>query len=281
MNNFIGGHVSTAGGVDKAIENAKLINAKAISFFVKNQRQWNAKPLEEKIIDSFKTKLKESKIEPDKVLPHAGYLINLGAPDPEKREKSLKSFIEEMERCSLLGLNSINIHPGSHLREISEDESLDNVISCIETALTEIPNLNIILETTAGQGSNLGYKFEHFGYIISKLSNKSRIGVCLDTCHTFSAGYNLKDSSGYDLTIKEFEKHIGFKYLKGVHLNDSKFDCGKRKDRHEQIGKGFLGMDFFERFINDSHFYNIPIILETPDSSQWKAEIEMLYNMVK
>jgi deoxyribonuclease IV len=281
MSKFLGAHVSAAGGVDKAIDNALAINAKAFALFVKNQRQWNAKPLENKVVELFKNKLIESKISSEMILPHAGYLINLGAPDPEKREKSLKSFIEEMQRCSTLGLFSINIHPGSHLREISEEQSLDNVVECLETALIEVPNISIILETTAGQGSNLGYKFEHIGHIINKISDKSRIGACLDTCHSFSAGYNFKNPSGYDLTISEFEKHIGFEYLKGVHLNDTKFDCGKKKDRHELLGKGFLGLEFFERFMNDPHFDNMPIILETPDETQWKTEIEMLYSMVK
>ena len=281
MNKFIGAHVSTAGGVDKAFDNAKTINAKAISLFVKNQRQWNAKPLDNKTIEAFKSKLTNSQITTDYTLPHAGYLINLGAPDPEKRQKSLDSFINEMSRCNQLGLKHLNIHPGSHLREITEEESLNHVIECIDKAMSEIPNITVILETTAGQGSNLGYKFEHIGYIIKGVADKSKIGTCIDTCHSFSAGYNLKDPAGYDLAIKEFEKYIGFEYLKGIHLNDTKFDCGKRKDRHEQIGKGFLGIEFFERFMNDPHFNNMPIILETPDSTQWKAEIEMLYRMIK
>ena len=281
MSKYIGAHVSASGGVDKAIDNALKINARAISFFVKNQKQWKAKPLDEVTIDLFKTKLEASPISVEMILPHAGYLINLGNPDIEKREKSTNSFIEELYRCKQLGLKCLNIHPGSHLREISEQNSLDLVVGCIEKALTEVSDISIILETTAGQGSNLGYKFEHLGYVINKISDKSRIGVCLDTCHTFSAGYNLKDSIGYDMTIKEFEKHIGFKYLKGIHLNDTKFDCGKRKDRHELIGKGFLGLEFFERFMNDSHFDDMPIILETPDENIWKEEIDMLYQMCK
>jgi deoxyribonuclease IV len=281
MNKYIGAHVSAAGGVDKAIDNANSINAKAFSLFVKNQRQWNAKSLDEKIINTFKTKIRKNPITTKYILPHAGYLINIAAPNAEKRQKSVKSLIDELNRCNQLGLSFLNIHPGSHLREISEQESLDLAVESIEEAIAEVPNISVILETTAGQGSNLGYKFEHLGHIINKISNKSRIGVCIDTCHTFSAGYNLSEPTGYNLAIKEFEKHIGFEYLKGIHLNDTKFGCGKRKDRHEQIGKGFLGINFFERFMNDPHFDNMPIILETPDPTQWEKEFELLYNMIK
>ena len=278
MTKFLGAHVSAAGGPDKAVDNALAIGATAFALFVKNQRQWNAKPLTENQILLFKGKLKNSGIKTEMVLPHAGYLINLGAPQREKREKSLNSFIDEMKRCVQLGLTCINIHPGSHLREISEYESLDLVIKSLEKAMTEVDDIKIILETTARQGSNLGYKFEHLGYIISKINDKTRIGTCIDTCHSFCAGYDFKSEAGYNSAMEDFEKNIGIDYLCGVHLNDTKNNCNTRKDRHELIGKGFLEIDFFKRFMKDKRFDNIPIILETPYPSIWKQEIEMLYS---
>ena len=280
MTKFLGAHVSAAGGPDKAVDNALAIGATAFALFVKNQRQWNAKPLTENQISLFKDKLAKSGIKTEMVLPHAGYLINLGAPQEEKREKSLNSFIDEMKRCSQLGLTCVNIHPGSHLREISEQESLDLVTVSLEKAMSEVHGIKIILETTAGQGSNLGYKFDHLGYIISKINDKKRIGTCIDTCHSFCAGYDFKSETGYNLAMQEFEKHIGIEFLCGVHLNDTKNDCNTRKDRHELIGKGFLEIDFFKRFMNDKRFDNVPIILETPDPTIWKQEIEMLYNFM-
>ncbi|MCF7790386.1 MAG: deoxyribonuclease IV [Victivallales bacterium] len=281
MKKYIGAHVSAAGGVDKAVDNALEINAKAFAIFVKNQRRWNAPPLDQQTINLFKSKLQKSGIPENMVLPHAGYLINLGNPDPNKRERSVKSLIDEMYRCSQLGLKRLNIHPGSHLRQITEQKSLDLITDNIEQAFSEIQTVGIVLETTAGQGTNLGYNFEQIGYIINKIRDKKRISACLDTCHSFSAGYSFNDPEGYKSTLNEFEKNIGFNYLSAVHLNDSKFDYGEKKDRHENIGRGYLSIEFFKRFMNDPHFDNIPIILETKDSKMWKAEIEMLYNMIK
>lgn len=281
MNKFIGAHVSASGGVDKAIENAKEINAKSFALFLKNQRQWNAKPLDELTIKNFKQGIIKENYSPDYILPHAGYLINLGNPDPEKRKRSLESFIDELNRCHQLGLKYLNFHPGSHLREISEKACLDLISECMEQAMDAVPNVQLIIENTAGQGSNLGYKFEHLAYIINKIKDKSRVGVCIDTCHTFVSGYNIKDPKGYEDTFKQFEDLVGLKYLKGIHLNDSKAECGSKKDRHHSIGKGFLGLEFFERFMNDPRFNNIPIILETIDPTLWKQEITLLYNMIK
>lgn len=281
INKFLGAHVSAQGGVSKVFENADAIGAKAFALFLKNQRRWDSKPLEEKEIKKFRELLEKSEISPEHILPHNGYLQNLGNADNEKREKSLNAFIDEMERCNLLGLKYINMHPGSHLNEISADECIELIAEGINTAMKKIPNVTVVLENTAGQGSNLGSKFEEIGKIINLIEDKSRIGVCLDTCHTLAAGYELKDEEGYENTMSEFEKHIGFKYLKGIHLNDTKFDTGSKKDRHESIGKGMLGEEFFIRFMNDKRFDNIPIILETIDDSIWKQEIEYLYSLVK
>lgn len=281
INKFIGAHVSAQGGVSNAIENAKNINARAFAIFTKNQRRWDSKPLEEEEIEKFKKLLKESGISPDYVLPHNSYLHNLGSPDPEKREKSFNAFVDEMERCNLLGLNKINMHPGSHLNEISIDECIKFIANSINKAHKKVPNVVVVLENTAGQGSNIGSKFSEIGKIIELIEDKSRIGVCIDTCHTLASGYELKDEEGYNKTFDEFEKYIGFKYLKGVHLNDSMFDTGSKKDRHQSIGKGKLGEEFFKRFMNDPRFDNIPIILETIDNTIWKEEIEYLYSLIK
>ena len=280
-NKYLGAHVSASGGVFNAPINAKGIGARAFGLFVKNQRRWDAKPLTDKDIKKFNEAMEENGYTPDIVLPHDGYLINMGNPDAEKREKSLNAFIDEMKRCEQLGLKYINTHPGSHLNEISREECLDYISECINKALEETESISVVLENTAGQGSNLGNQFEDLAYIIEKIKDKSRIGVCLDTCHTLAAGYELKDREGYEKTMKDFEEKVGFKYLKAVHLNDSKFDTGSRKDRHDSIGKGVLGMDFFKRFMNDSRFDKMPIILETIDETLWKDEIELLYSLIE
>lgn len=280
-NKWIGAHVSTSGGVFNAPINANLIGAKAFALFTKNQRRWEAKPLSDEEIEKFKNNLEKYRYSVDCILPHNSYLINLGSGDVEKREKSLNAFIDEMERCYKLGLKYLNMHPGSHLDEISSEECLKNIAECINIAMKKIPNVIVVLENTAGQGTNMGHKFEHLGKIIEMIEDKSRIGVCLDTCHTLASGYELKDLAGYEKTMEEFEKNIGFQYLKGVHLNDSKFDTGSKKDRHDSIGKGVLGTEFFERFMNDVRFDNIPIVLETIDETIWKEEIEYLYSLIK
>lgn len=280
-NKYIGTHVSAAGGVFNAPVNAKSIGARAFGLFVKNQRRWEAKPLSQKDIDKFKKSMEDNGYKAEFVLPHDGYLINLGNPDAEKREKSLNAFIDEMKRCEQLGLKYLNAHPGSHLKEISGEECLSYIAEGINRALEVTKEITVVLENTAGQGSNMGNKFEDLAYIIERIEDKSRIGVCLDTCHTLAAGYELKDEAGYEKTMDEFEKIVGFKYLKAIHLNDSKFDTGSRKDRHDSIGKGVLGMEFFKRFMNDSRFDNMPIIMETIDETIWKDEIELLYSLIE
>ncbi len=278
---YVGAHVSISGGTFNAPINAKSIGARAFGLFLKNQRRWEAKPLTEKDVEKFQKSMEENGYSPDFVLPHDGYLINLGNPDEEKRGKSLNAFIDEMKRCEQLGLKYLNTHPGSHLKEISEEECLNYIAQGINTALKETAGVSVILENTAGQGSNMGYKFEDLAYIIERIEDKSRIGVCIDTCHTLAAGYELKDEEGYEKTMKDFDSIVGFKYLRGIHLNDSKFDTGSKKDRHDSIGKGVLGMGFFKRFMNDPRFDNMPIILETIDDTLWKDEIELLYSLIE
>ena len=277
----IGAHVSISGGVFNAPKYADSIGAKAFGMFLKNQRKWESKPYNEEDIENFKIALKKFQYDPKYILPHDSYLINLGNPEKEKREKSLKSFIDEIKRCEQLGLLYLNIHPGSHLKEISEKECMDYIVESINTAIDKSEYLTIVLENTAGQGSNIGYSFEQLAYIISKVKNKKRIGVCLDTCHMFAAGYDIRDKETYNETMKKFDDIVGFKYLKGVHLNDSMSELGSKKDRHNSIGKGLLGEEFFKLIMNDNRFDEIPIILETIDETIWKNEIEYLYNLIK
>ncbi len=276
---YIGAHVSAAGGVENAPINAKNIGASAFALFTKNQRQWFAKPLTDENISKFKEHCKEYDLSADYILPHNSYLTNLGHPEKEQLEKSRKAFLDEMQRAEQLGLKLMNFHPGSHLRKISEEECLDRIAESINITLDKTESIVAVIENTAGQGSNLGYVFWHLGYIIDKIEDKSRVGVCLDTCHTFTAGYDLLEN--YDGVFDEFEKEVGFQYLKGIHLNDSKKELGSRVDRHDSIGKGLLGPEFFEKFMNDSRFNNMPIILETPDDTLWAKEIEWLKSVQK
>jgi len=293
---FVGAHVSASGGVDNAPLNAMKIGAKAFALFVKNQRQWTAKPLEEKMIESFKTNLKESCIEPKHVLPHDSYLINLGNPDIEKLEKSRDAFVEEIKRCHQLGLVLLNFHPGSHLIKVGKrdpqyaDKIMEAELNCLDLiaksmniAIEETKDLNVklVIENTAGQGTNLGYKFEHLAHLIDKVEDKSRVGVCLDTCHTFTSGYDLRTREAYDATMDEFDKVVGFKYLSAMHINDSKPKLGSRVDRHHSLGEGEIGWDAFRFIMNDSRMDNIPLILETIDDTIWEAEIEELYNLIE
>ena len=277
----LGAHVSITGGIENAPYNAREIGAKAFALFTKNQRRWTAKDLEEKNILEFKRRIEEIGIEPKYILPHDSYLINLGNADEEKRNQSFEAFVDEMKRCNELGLLYLNMHPGSHLKEISEEQSMDLIIDCINKAHELVPNVTVVLEITAGQGSNLGYTFEQLAYIINGTINKNRIGVCLDTCHMFAAGYDIRTKDSYTKTMNSFEEIVGFKYLKGVHLNDSMVPLASKKDRHESIGKGELGLEFFELLMNDERFDDIPIVLETIDETIWKNEIEYLYSLIK
>ena len=278
---FVGAHVSAAGGVFNAPLNAKEIGAKAFALFTKNQRQWRAKPLTEEAVKTFKENLKKVGIKPEHVLPHDSYLINLGSPEPEKRKKSLEAFIDEIERCYQLGLKFLNFHPGSHLRKISEEECLEIVADLVNEAISRTKDVILVIENTAGQGSNVGYRFEHIARIIELVEDKSRIGVCLDTCHLFAAGYDIRTREAYERTMEEFDQIVGFKYLRGMHLNDAKSELGSRVDRHHSIGKGNIGLDAFRFIMNDPRLDGIPLILETIDPSIWKEEIELLYSLIE
>ena len=273
---YVGAHVSASGGVENAVKNAAKIGASGFALFTKNQRQWNAKPLSEKSIAKFKDFMQEHGYNADAVLPHDSYLINLGHPEIEKRQKSYNAFVDEIKRVESLGLKYLNFHPGSHLKKISEEECLDLISENINKAIKDTENCILVLETTAGQGSNLGYKFEHLAYIIDKVEDKSRIGVCIDTAHIFAAGYDIRTKEAYEKTMQEFEKIIGFKYLKGMHINDSKAKFASKVDRHHSLGKGEIGLDAFKFIMQDKRINNIPLILETIEPKIWADEIKLL-----
>lgn len=275
----IGAHVSASGGVFNAPLNAAKIGADAFAMFVKNQRRWDAPPLSAEETIAFKDALKQSGIRAEHVLVHDSYLINLGHPREAEREKSLNAFVDEIRRCEALGLKLLNFHPGSHLNEISAQVCLDNIAGSLNFAIANTAGVKLVLENTAGQGSNLGYDFAQLAYVIDKISNKDRIGVCIDTCHAFAAGYDLRSPQAYERTMSEFDRAIGYKFLSGMHLNDTKNELSVRKDRHESLGRGFLGLAAFENIMNDPNIDEIPLILETIDDSLWAEEIALLRSM--
>ena len=276
----VGAHISTAGGVENAPENAHRIGAKAFALFTKNQRQWVAKSFTPENISGFRDNLEKFGFSSDFVLPHDSYLINLGHPEKEGLEKSREAFLDEMHRCELLGLKLLNFHPGSHLNKIDPENSLLKIAESINIALDKTAGVTAVIENTAGQGSNLGFELEQLAFIIENVDDKSRVGICFDTCHGFVAGYDIKSSNGFDETFKKFDEIIGLKYLKGMHLNDAKKGLGSKVDRHESIGKGELGLDPFIRIMNSPIFDNMPLILETPDEEIWSDEIKLLYSLV-
>ncbi len=278
---YIGAHISASGGVENAPLNAHEIGAKAFAFFTKNQRQWVAPPLSKKNIEEFRKRCGELDFKPYQILPHDSYLINLGSPDPEGLGRSRHSFTDEMKRCELLGLDRLNFHPGSHLGKITEEECLNLIAESVNIALEKTSGVIAVIENTAGQGTNLGYRFEHLRHIIDKVDDKSRVGVCIDTCHAFTSGYDLSTREGFKKVFEEFERIVGFSYLKGMHLNESKKALGSRVDRHDSLGKGELGDDVFRLIMNDPRFDDMPLILETPEETLWAEEIRFLYSLQK
>ena len=273
---YLGAHVSASGGVDNAPRNAHSIGANAFALFTKNQRQWVAPKLTSAQIDAFRRACDEYGFRPEQILPHDSYLINLGHPEAEGLAKSRESFFEEMARCEALGLDRLNFHPGSHLRKISEQESLQLIADSINMALERTQGVTAVIENTAGQGANLGFDFEHLAYIIDRVEDKSRVGVCIDPCHAFAAGYDLSSEEGCDEVFTAFEQTVGFEYLKGMHLNDAMKPLGSRVDRHSPLGEGQLGITPFRYIMQDSRFDGIPLILETPDEARWAEEIALL-----
>ena len=279
MTKYIGAHVSASGGLGNAVLNAEAIGANAFALFTRNQRSWTSKPLSAEEIHTFQQLVAERGFQPQYILPHDSYLINLGSPDEENLIKSRNAFLDEMTRCQQLGLTMLNFHPGSHLNKISEEECLDQIAREVNLALSKTEGVTAVIENTAGQGSNLGWRFEHIRRIIDGIDDKSRVGVCIDTCHTLAAGYDLSTEMGYQFCFDDFDNIIGFQYLRAIHLNDSKKNAGSHVDRHETLGNGFLGNGFFARFMHDPRFDNMPIILETPDPTRWADEIKWLRSL--
>ncbi|RNA64512.1 deoxyribonuclease IV [Prosthecochloris sp. ZM_2] len=273
---YIGPHVSIQGGVENAPLRAKELGATAFAMFTKNQRQWKAAPLTEKSIRAFRDNCRTGGYTPDHILPHDSYHINLGSPEEAKLQRSRTAFIDEMQRAEALGLTLLNFHPGSHLNKIPIELCLATIAESVNMALEETATVTAVLENTAGQGSNLGHSFEQLATIIDQVSNKERIGVCLDTCHLFAAGYDLRTPEAVENMFDEFNSIIGLDYLKGMHLNDAKLELDSRKDRHASIGKGCIGTDGFAAIIRHPATADIPLILETPDPDIWNREISML-----
>lgn len=275
---YVGAHVSAEGGVQNAPVNANTIRAKAFALFTKNQRQWFSNPLSAKAISEFRDNCEKYNYRPFQILPHNSYLINLGHPEKDPLEKSRKSFLDEVRRCELLGLDRINFHPGSHLKLTSVDECLKIIAESINITNLKTKEVIAVIENTAGQGTNLGHTFEQIRFIIDHVEDKSRVGVCIDTCHAFTSGYDVKTPKGFEETFRKFGEIIGFEYLKGMHLNDSKKEFATHVDRHENLNKGFLGEEVFRLIMNDKRFNDMPLILETPEESLWAEEITRLYS---
>lgn len=276
---LIGAHVSAAGGLHNAPENAKAIGARAFALFVKNQRQWTAPPVTEAQAEAFRAGCAKLGYAPGAILPHDGYLLNLGHPEKEGWEKSHHAFVDEMARCQTLGLTALNFHPGTTLGKLTPEACLDRVAESINRALDRTQGVVAVIESTAGQGGCVGRTFEELAHLIERIDDKSRAGVCLDTCHMFAAGYDLKTPAAYQKTMAQFEATVGFRYLKGMHLNDCKSEFGSRVDRHAPLGEGTLGLDCFRCIMADPRTDGIPMVLETTDPDRWPEEIALLYRM--
>ncbi len=278
---FVGAHVSSENGVSNAPEIAYDMGAKAFAIFTRNPSRWKSKAITASEAEKFKSNCDKFGFNASQILPHDSFLINLGAPDAEKLAKSREAFLDEFRRCEQLGLNMLNFHPGSHLGEMNPDKCLDLIADSINITLDATSGVKAVIENTAGQGSNLGYSFDQIARIIDRVEDKTRVGVCIDTCHVYSAGYDIATPEGYETTWREFDKIIGIKYLSGMHINDSKRELSSRIDRHESLRKGTLGQGFFTMMMNDPRMDNIPLILETPDDTIWSEEISWLYSLVK
>ncbi|MEX1010444.1 MAG: deoxyribonuclease IV [Balneolaceae bacterium] len=276
MKRYIGAHVSAAGGVENVPGRANEIGATGFALFTKNQRQWSARPLTEESIAGFRSECEMYGFNMEGIMPHDSYLINLGHPEREKLEKSRRAFLDELQRCEQLGIRLLNFHPGSHLSKIDEKECLKRIAESINLALAETDYVTAVIENTAGQGTNMGFRFEQLAEILEGVEQTDRAGVCIDTAHAFAAGYDLSTDEGFQETFEEFDARVGFQYLRGMHLNDSKKKLGSRVDRHDSLGEGFIGIEAFRRIMQDERFDGIPHILETPNMEIWADEIACL-----
>jgi deoxyribonuclease IV len=275
---LIGAHTSIAGGVFNALKHGEKIGATVIQIFTANQKQWKSKPIPKKDLDVWFQLLEDTKI--SHVMSHDSYLINLGSHKSELLEKSKDTFSNEIRRCHSLDLDYLNFHPGT-----ATDKNIERCLDTIIESLLSMENLinqgitRLLIETTAGQGNSVGHIFDQIGYIVKNVASKIPIGVCIDTCHIFSAGYDIRDSISIDATLKEFDHKIGLKYLYAFHLNDSKHILGSKKDRHANLGKGEIGMKCFEYLMQSPLTKHIPKYLETPNGdTYWEDEIKQLKN---
>ncbi|XP_077308475.1 putative endonuclease 4 isoform X6 [Lithobates pipiens] len=275
---YVGAHVSIQGGLWNAALEAGRIGAKAFGLFLRSQRMWSVKPLEKSTAEKFRGTCKEFGFDARFILPHSPYLMNLGSPKPDVRQKSRDMLVDELSRCHQLGLTLYNIHPGSHLGEMPVNKCLELIAEGINHAHSQIPDITVVLENMSCQGSTVGGRFEELRGIIDLVKDKTRIGVCLDTCHAFAAGHNLSEEKGLKHMLDEFDKVVGLLYLRAVHLNDSKGKVGCRLDRHENIGQGHIGVKGFRQVMNEPRFNEIPMILETPYTADFD-EIELLYSL--
>jgi deoxyribonuclease-4 len=281
MKKYFGAHVSAAGGVENAPLNAHAIGARAFALFTKNQRQWAAAPLSQASISAFKANCDRLGYAPFQILPHDSYLINLGHPEREALERSRAAFLDEMQRCEQLGLDRLNFHPGGSLGQIATEKCLGLIAESVNMAMDKTRGVTAVIENTAGQGTNVGFRFEHLAYIIDRVEDKCRIGVCVDTCHAEAAGYDLTTGTACAATFAEFERVVGFEYLRGMHLNDAMKPTGSRVDRHQSLGEGFLKLTVFRYIAEDPRFDDIPLILETPNEEKWPDEIKLLYSFAR
>jgi len=276
----VGAHVSAAGGLHNAIDNALTIGCRSFALFVRNQRTWKMKPLEEEEVNIFREKIEKTKFPPAQIVPHGSYLLNCGSSNESTFGKSRDTLIEEVKRCEALGLCLYNFHPGSTCGIISVNECVKKIASCVNDALRQTSNVTILLENMSRQGNTIGGNFEELKAIIDLIEDQSRIGICFDTCHAFAAGYDLSTDEGFEQTLQELERVVGLRYLKAVHLNDSKGDLGCHKDRHEDIGKGKIGENGFRFLMNDRRLNGIPMILETPGFNEYSKQISLLYSFI-
>ncbi len=282
----LGAHVSAAGGVNNAPTNAKQIGATAFALFTRNQRRWQSPPYAPETVTAFHTTLEASGYSRDVVLPHAGYLINLGSPDEEVREKSIGGLTDELSRTIALGLGMLNFHPGTSKGELDEKATCRRIAQGIDRVLQDVrddrerPAL-LVLENTAGQGSNMGATFQQLAMIIEASTHPDRLAVCVDTCHAFAAGFDIRSEEGWNSLMDGVIATVGLQKLAGIHLNDSLGGLGSHKDRHQPIGKGEIGIEGFKAIMQDQRLDGLPLILETPEEDNWAQEIELLRSLAE
>ena len=276
-NKLVGAHVSAEPDVSYSPGYAHSLGARAFALFTAPSDSFRPVPISEEVCRLFKEECARYGFKSDAILPHAGFMMNPGSPDKRKLAMSRKLLLEEFRRCEALGLTLLNFHPGATLKQTDEESCMRTIAESINFALDKTSGVKAVIENTAGQGTNLGWDFAHLAFIISLVEDKSRVGVCIDTCHAHAAGYDFSTAAGYERTWAEFDNVIGREYLSAMHLNDSKREAGSRIDRHESIGEGTIGRNFFARLMADPRTDNIPLILETPDESKWKSEVQLLY----